>query len=272
MDDFSKFTWIMLLQSKKEVVVVLKNFISMVSNQFGVGIKVVRSDNGTEFFNTCMTDLLNDNGIVHQSSCPYTPQQNGVVERKHRHILEIGRSLKIQSQIPSRFLGTCVLTSVYLINRLPTVLLNGKSPYEMMYHRVPNFDHLRVYGCLCFATVLPKGDKFTARAKNVVFIGYSFTQKGYKLYDLDSKIVFINRDVTFREHIFPFQGDKSQEPLPLLLPFIQDANVSPDAVPLDIAQSRISSEVLELSSADSLLVAETIEHVHEDEMDPAILH
>lgn len=79
-----------------------------------------------------------------------------------------------------------------------------KSPYEMMYHRVRNLDHLRVYGCLCFAIVLPKGDKFAARAKMVVFIGYSSTQKGYKLYYLDSKILFINRDVTSREHIFPF--------------------------------------------------------------------
>lgn len=102
----------MLLQSKKEVVVVLKHFTSMVYNQFDVGIKVLRSNNGIEFFNSDMSDLLSKHGIIHQSSCSYIPQQNGVVERKHRHILEVERALKFQSHIPSRFWGDCVMTAV----------------------------------------------------------------------------------------------------------------------------------------------------------------
>lgn len=265
----------MLLQSKKEVVVVFKHFLSMVCNQFAIGIKVVRSDNGNEFFNGSMADLLLNHGIIHQSSCPYTPQQNGVVERKHRHILEIGRALKIQSHIPSRFWGNCVLTAVYLINRLPSVLLNGKSPYEMMYQRPPNLDHLRVFGCLCFATTLPRGDKFAARAKRAVFIGYSSTQKGYKLYDLETKTVFISRDVIFRENIFPFQGDQSQDSLPLLSPFLQDASVLSDHIidvlPTAVAQPMSSPENSELSSADPPPDAATLEQVVVNETESATL-
>ncbi|KAL3373126.1 hypothetical protein AABB24_005224 [Solanum stoloniferum] len=230
-EDYSRFTWVLLLQSKKEVVVVLKNFISMVCNQFGVGIKNLRSDNGTEFFNVSMNALLAGHGIIHQSSCPYTPQQNGVVERKHRHILEMGRALKIQSHIPRRFWGDCIMTDVHLINRLPSFLLKGKSSYEVLFHKSPNITYLKMFGCLCFATVLKKGDKFAPRAKKAVFIGYSSTHKGYRLYDLEAKSVFISRDATFKEQVFPFQEKEIPDHhLPLLSPFVSDTGTMTDEI------------------------------------------
>jgi len=164
-DDYSRFTWVSLLQSKKEVGVVLKSFFSMICNQFGCSIKTVRSENSTEFFNSQVNTLFSSLGIVHQSSCPYTPQQNGVVERKHRHILEVGRALKLQSHVPSRFWGDCIQTAVYLLNRLPTGVLDGQSPYEVLFGKPPSIEHIKVFGCLCFASTLPRGDKFEARAK-----------------------------------------------------------------------------------------------------------
>ncbi|XP_019235677.1 PREDICTED: uncharacterized protein LOC109216004 [Nicotiana attenuata] len=81
-------------------------------------------------------------------------------------------------------------TAVYLINKLPTTVLNGKSPYEKLYGRQPKVDHLRVFGCLCYASTLPSGDKFAARAKKSLFIGYSKVYKGYRLYDLESNRFF----------------------------------------------------------------------------------
>ena len=93
-DDMSRYTWIFLLHTKSNTVVMLKDFVSLVRNQFDVGIKCIRTDNGTEFFNNQMDDLFKDNGIIHQSSCVYTPQHNGVVERKHRFILDMARALR----------------------------------------------------------------------------------------------------------------------------------------------------------------------------------
>ncbi|XP_075074404.1 uncharacterized protein LOC142162005 [Nicotiana tabacum] len=80
------------------------------------------------------------------------------------HILEVARALSFQSSIPSRFWGDCIKTAVHLINKWPTSL-HGKSPYEILYNKLPAIDHLKVFGCLCFASNLPKGDKFAKRAK-----------------------------------------------------------------------------------------------------------
>ncbi|XP_075076555.1 uncharacterized protein LOC142163195 [Nicotiana tabacum] len=93
---------------------------------------------------------------------------------------------------------------IYLINRLPTDVLQGKSPYELLHGRPPSLDHLRVFGCLCYATTSVRNDKFDARARATVFLGYSTTQKGYKLLDLSNNKFFMSRDVVFKEHIFPF--------------------------------------------------------------------
>ncbi|XP_019229940.1 PREDICTED: uncharacterized protein LOC109210914 [Nicotiana attenuata] len=142
---------------------------------FAAVVKRLRSDNGTEFFNSQCNELFTSHGIVHQSSCPYTPQQNGVLEGKHRHILEVARSLKIKSSVPVTFWGESVKTATYLINRLPTAVLDGKTPYELLYGEVPKLDHLRVFGCLSYASNLPGGDKLDARTRRAVLPGYSDT-------------------------------------------------------------------------------------------------
>ncbi|XP_047263822.1 uncharacterized protein LOC124896309 [Capsicum annuum] len=178
-------------------------------------VKIVRSDNGTEFFNVQCQNLFDSYGIIHQSSCVYTLQQNDIVERKHRHILNIARALKFQAHIPARYWGECIEGSVYLLNRLPSEVLQGQSPYVLLHHKVPSLDHLKVFGCLCYATNLVPSDKFDLRAKTVVMMGYSTTQKGYKQFDCATKTFFVSRDV-FKKHMFSFStsftgGDTGQE-------------------------------------------------------------
>ncbi|XP_075077085.1 uncharacterized protein LOC107799593 [Nicotiana tabacum] len=151
-DDFSRYTWIFLLSTKADSIVVLKYFSVLVRNQFCCNVKCLRTDNGYEFVNTHINSLLKDFGIVHQSSCVYTPQQNGIVERRHRYILDMDRALRFQAFIPLKFWGECVSTAVYLLNRLPTALLKGKSPFEKLFLRPPSLHHLRVFGSLCYAT------------------------------------------------------------------------------------------------------------------------
>ncbi|KAJ0703042.1 putative RNA-directed DNA polymerase [Helianthus annuus] len=205
-DDYSRSVWCYLIKNKMEVFENLKDFYELVLTQFKTKIKVFRSDNGTEFVNNQMNSFFKEKGIIHQTSCSYTPQQNGVAERKHRHLLNIARALMFQGGLPLRFWSDCVLTVVYLINRLPSSVLVGKSPYELMFGFEPSLSHLRSFGCLCFSTVLNESDKFAYHADKCVLIGYSNVKKGYKLWSLDEKKIFFSRDVKFYEHVYPFKS------------------------------------------------------------------
>ncbi|GJX95648.1 putative RNA-directed DNA polymerase [Tanacetum coccineum] len=107
--------------------------------------------------------------------------------------------------IPLKFWSHCVLTAVYLINRLPSSILNSRCPYELVYNKKPSLSHLRSFGCLCFSTVLNNHDKLSHRSEKCVLIGYSSTKKAYKLLSLDTRNVFFSREVKFYETVFPFK-------------------------------------------------------------------
>ncbi|XP_031265563.1 uncharacterized protein LOC116123984 [Pistacia vera] len=147
--------------------------------------------------------------IVHQSSCVYSPQQNRVVERKHRHIIAVARALKFQSNIRNHLWGYCVQIAVYLINRFPSSVLKDISPFERFFGHPPSLDHIKVFSCLAYATILTPKDKLSPRSTPCVFLGYSLTQNGYFLYDISSHKSFVTRDVLFHETIFPFTWSTS---------------------------------------------------------------
>lgn len=197
------------MRMKSDVVVLIRAFLTLIKTQFSASIKVIRSNNGLEFFNSQCSSLFTSLGIIHQSSCVYTPQQNGVAERKHMHLLEMARALRFQAHAPLKFWGDCILTAGFLINRLPSSVLSGKSPYERFHGVPPSFDHLKVFGCLCYATKVNFSDNFFSKVIPAVFMGYSDTKKGYKLYSISTSTFFISRDVSFNESIFPFKFPKS---------------------------------------------------------------
>lgn len=222
----------------------LKNFITLVETQFFINIKTLRSDNGHEFFNTLYSNLLQSKGIIHQSSCVHTLQQNGVVERKHIHLLEVARALRLQASIPLKFWGDCVLTATYIINRLPTPTLNGSSPFEIFHGKPPSLNHFKTLGCLCYATMPNFSDKLSSKAIPSIFMGYSNTQKGYRLYDIVADKFFISRDVKFHENIFPFTHPKSK--------FMPTSSHLPSIVTSPTDSLSSSSSHVDLTLADPL--------------------
>lgn len=142
-------------------------------------------------------------GIVHQLTGLYTFQQNGVAKRKHIHILELVKYLKFQSSLLDKFWGDCVLTACYIINLLPYYVLKFQTPYQWLHGTIPNVSHLKVLGCLSYAKNMTPGTKFDLRSSPGVLIGYSSVQKGYKVYDLKTKSIYVSRKIIFYEAIFP---------------------------------------------------------------------
>lgn len=153
----------------------------------------------------CLKDYFLTQGILHETSCVGTPHQNGCIERKHIHILNVARALRFQAHFPIQFWGEFILTADYLINRTPSSVLNGKIPHERLYHKIPSYDHLRVFGSLCYVhNQKTVGDKFTSRTRRCVFIGYPYGQKRWRVFDLDTEHFLVSRDVVFSEDEFSF--------------------------------------------------------------------
>ena len=168
-----------------------------------------------------MLKFYHSKGILHQKSCAETPQQNGVVERKHRHLLETARALSFQSNLPLIFWGDVVQCATYLINHMPLTSIGNISPYEKLFGHPPNNDHLRTFGCLCFVSTIKQGrSKFDPRAENYIFLKYPYGQKAYKVYNPSTKKLIISRDVHFFEHHFPYhqQLSTNDTPFPFYLP------------------------------------------------------
>ncbi|PKU87515.1 Retrovirus-related Pol polyprotein from transposon TNT 1-94 [Dendrobium catenatum] len=201
-DDFSRYTWIFPFIFKSEVTSIFINFIE---KQTLSSVQVTRTDGGTEFVNHQFTSFLRSKGIQHQLSCPYTPEQNGVAERKHRHLIETARTLLHTASMPSNYWPDAVLTAAYLINRLPTSNTNYVSPLWRMFNSEPDYTRLHTFGCECFP-LLPKHlrHKLQPNAVSCVFLGYASDQKGYKCLDRKTNKIIISRHVTFNEHSFPF--------------------------------------------------------------------
>jgi len=193
------------MQAKAEASHFLKQFVLMAENPLQKKVKIVRTGNGTEFKSGSMLKSYFNKGIIHQTNCVDTPKQNGRVERKHRHILNVARALRFQANLPWSFWGECALTATHLINRTPNSILDGKTPHEVLFGQQSTYDHIKVFGSLCFAQVQPK-DKFMSRSRRCIFIWYPFGQKGWKLYDIETQECFVSQDIIFFETIFPLRN------------------------------------------------------------------
>ncbi|CAA0814940.1 Unknown protein, partial [Striga hermonthica] len=140
-DHKTKFTWIYFLKHKSDASNAFIHFRTLVENRFSKKIKIVQSDGGTEY--KPLSDFFHQNGITHRMSCPYTPEQNGSVERKHRHIVDSALSILAQSSVLKRYWDHAFSTAVYLLNRVPSKVLNFLSPFEALTGTKPDYKHTR---------------------------------------------------------------------------------------------------------------------------------
>jgi hypothetical protein len=138
------------LQEKSQTQDTLKGFLRWAQNEFGLRIKKIRNDNGTEFKNSQIEGFLEDEGIKHEFSSPYTPQQNGVVERKNRTLLDMARTMLDEYKTPGRFWAEAINTACYSINWLYLHRILKKTLYELLTGKKPNVSYFLVFGSKCF--------------------------------------------------------------------------------------------------------------------------
>jgi transposase InsO family protein len=150
MDDFSRYTWIYPLHHKSDVYQTFVKYKLLVETQFNYKLRQRQSDSGGEYTSHHFQKFLTQNGILHWKSYPYTSQQNGLAERKLRHILETRLTLLAHSGLSNKYWVDAFLTLVNIINRLPTPVLDHSSPYEKLFCKLPDYTILRVFGCKCF--------------------------------------------------------------------------------------------------------------------------
>ena len=167
--------------------------------------------------------FLQHKGIVSQRSCSYTPQQNGVAERENHHLLDVTRTLLLESSIPPRFWVEALSTAVYVINRLPSQVLDFDSPFYRLYDKPPTYHNLHTFGCVCFVHLPPiERHKLGAQAVQCAFMGYSNTQKGFLCYDTTANRLRISRNVVFFENQYFFPSHVVSSSNPVMLPNFDD--------------------------------------------------
>lgn len=192
-DDYTRYSWMFPMKNKHEVFQIFQDFKSLIENRFSTTIKYFQSDDGGEYTKRAFQNYLLKNGIQFRSSCPSHPEQNGLAERKHRHIVDMGLTLLAHASLPIKFWVDAFATSVYLINRTPTKIINFDNPYHKLFHKSPQFDFLRTFGCACFPCLRSYNThKLQFRSKMCVFIGYSLHHRGYRCLDASTGRVYLS--------------------------------------------------------------------------------
>ncbi|XP_074346758.1 uncharacterized protein LOC141685563 [Apium graveolens] len=168
---------------------------------FHKSIEIIRSDNALKLSDTERKSFFTAIGITHQTSCPYTPQQNTRVERKHRSVLEIAHSLHFHSGLDLKHWGDCVLIAAHLLNRTTISATGNETPYKTLFTDPLTYENLGVFGCLAFASNNEHTkDKFNPRGVYCASLGYPPSEKGSKLLNLTTNESFVSQHVGSRTH------------------------------------------------------------------------
>ncbi|GJV53715.1 ribonuclease H-like domain-containing protein [Tanacetum coccineum] len=233
LDHFSHFVWVYPLHKKGYLLDILVAFHAYVNKQFNVDIKALQCDHGGEYDNTRFHDLFRQNGIQFWFSCPRTSQQNGKSERMLRTINNLIRTLLFQAHMPPSYWVEALNMAAHLLNILPSTAINNEIPFIKLYNQTPTYEHLRVFGCLCYPHV-DVSHKLEPRSTPCIFLGYPANHRGYRCLDLASNKIIISRHVRFDEDIFPF-GNVTSSNKPtydFLLPPIQSRTNVPTTPPI----------------------------------------
>ncbi|KAE8713398.1 hypothetical protein F3Y22_tig00110210pilonHSYRG00043 [Hibiscus syriacus] len=206
-DASTRHTWLYLLKDKSQATQVFLLFQQLVATQFRLKVLAMQIDWGGEY--RPLSRVLAEAGVSHRVTCPHTSKQNGVVERKYHHMVELALVLLAQASIPISYWSYAMVTTVHLINRLPTRVLVGKSPFECMFNKKPDYGSLKVFGCQCFPHLRSfNSHKLDFWSQPCTFLGPSPQYRGYVCLTPDKRVV-VSRHVKLDEWCSPFAQENA---------------------------------------------------------------
>ena len=199
-DYHTRYMWTVLLKEKSEALEKFESFKSLAEQETRIVVKTLRTYRGGEIHSHEFKMFCDKHRINRHLTAPYSPQQNGVVERRNRTLLEMTRSMLKHMNVPNWMLGEAVRHATYLINRIATRSLIDKKPYAALRGRKPNLGHIKIFGCVCYARTTTAGrKKLDDRSRTLVHLGTEPGSKAYRLLDPTSKKIIVSRDVIFDE-------------------------------------------------------------------------
>ncbi|KAK9076273.1 hypothetical protein SSX86_004606 [Deinandra increscens subsp. villosa] len=199
-DDFSRYMWVYMIKTKDEAFNCFKSFKSRVEKETKYKVRMLRTDRGGEFNSFVFKKYCEDAGIRRQTTAPYTPQQNGVVERRNRTVMEMTRSMLKSMKVPETLWGEAVRHTVYVLNMLPTKGVKGLTPYEAWKKRKPTVQYLKVFGCIAHVKrITGHLSKLDDRSRAMVYVGKEPGSKAFRLFNPKENKIVVSRDVIFEE-------------------------------------------------------------------------
>ncbi|GJT02823.1 putative zinc finger, CCHC-type containing protein [Tanacetum coccineum] len=196
----TRYTWTLFLRSKDETPEVLKEFLTMIQRNLQALVISVRTNRGTEFLNKTLHAFFKEEGIEHQTSTPRTPEQNGVVERQNRTLVEAARMMLSASKLPLFFWAEAIATACYTQNRSIIIPTHEKMAYHIINDRKPSIKHLHIFCCTCYLTRDGENlDKMKEKGDPCILVGYSTQSKGYRVYNKRTRLIVESIHLRFDE-------------------------------------------------------------------------
>ncbi|KAL6647280.1 hypothetical protein ACP70R_014717 [Stipagrostis hirtigluma subsp. patula] len=200
MDDLSRYMWVAAIPLKDRAAAAIKEIRARAEGESGLKLGALRTDRGGEFTATEFAEYWAAEGVHRQHTAPYSPQQNGVVERRNGTVVATARSMLKAKGLPGWFWGEAVSTTVYILNQCPTKSVEGMTPFEAWHGKKSAVHHLKTFGCIVFVrNTTPHLKKLEDRGHKMIFVGYERGSKAYHAYDPITKRVHVTRDVVFDE-------------------------------------------------------------------------
>lgn len=201
-DAATSYRYIYFIKNKSDVMEMFKKYNNIVKNKYMHSVRILHTDNGKEYVNKVFKEYLDKEGIVHELTAPYTPEQNGRAERENRTIVESARSMLYARDVPLELWAEAMNCAVYILNRTTSSQTLNKTPFELWNGTKPKLGHMKVFGSIGYVHIPDQlRTKLDKKSEKMMLVGYE--NDNYRMYNIYKKTIKVSRNVIFDEYEVP---------------------------------------------------------------------